>query len=173
MGQNNKSIELMRRFNWSWFKFGIAIAICIVAGFIGRCTASYNLSNEESDYNQELLTETDTIIPYEGEPSAEHPVTRTSDAITIKEEFSVHAEVFRIVDNYCKDANRKETISLVVLSNGITILKDMKDDWRKNSLARETYSKLSGYEYECTYIKGNDLKIYAYNERDKKKIKGD
>lgn len=111
--------------------------------------------------------------PIEGEMEKETPSARVVNKITITKQYSVQAEVFRLVDGYYKDANRKETISIVVLSNGITMMKKHFDGYgyARTFLGEERISKLPGYEYQCFSTDGKDDKVYAYNENDKKIVK--
>lgn len=157
---------------WSWSKFIIGFVICIVAGVIGRYTANYNFKKVISSFsssNVESSTNMDSIVSYsDNTNSVEGFEKEFGPKLTIKKEFSVKAEVFRLVDGYYKDANRKETISIVVLSNGITMMKKHFDCYdRQSTLGWEEISKLPGYEYQCFSTDGRDDKFYAYNENDK------
>ena len=80
----------------------------------------------------------------------------------------VKAEVFRLVNGYYKDANRKEEILIAVDSNGGYHL--------SYEFNRFTYvmgakiSSIRGYEYEiwCTEKDGNKI-VYAFNEDEMQK----
>ena len=77
--------------------------------------------------------------------------------------------VFRAVNGYYKDANRKEDITISVCSDGKRYLKP-KPSYSSNNVelaCQVKISSLKGYEYEIWYHeKGGDLKIYAFNEQD-------
>ena len=126
--------------------------------------------NSMSKQEQAVEQETYNDEQYDKPLSEEAPMLSIDDYATIEEEYSVKAEVFRVVNKYYKDALRKETISIVRLSNGITILKSYLHEYRYTAIGREQYSSLPGYEYQCISMKGNDIKVYAYNESDKKLV---
>ena len=157
----------MKKFSWK--RFSIALIICIALVFLGRWSANYTFKKElgsNSTIKKESTTAPNDISKMEKE------YARIANRITIKKEYTVEAEVFRIVDNYYKDAHRKETITIVVLSNGITMMKKhFSPLCEQTSNGWEEYSSLPNYEYQCFSIDENDSKVYAYNEVDKKLVK--
>lgn len=166
----------MKKFSWK--RFGIALIICVVCGFFGRWSANYKFKKELG--TNPTVKKESTTAPNEKYTTALNEISKIEkiekeyeNRITIKKEYTVEAEVFRIVDNYYKDAHRKETITIVVLSNGITMMKKHFSPLlcERTGNGREEYSKLPNYEYQCFSIDGNDSKVYAYNEDDKKIVK--
>lgn len=158
---------------WSWSKFIIGFVICIVAGVIGRCSANYNFQKEKdgfSNVNKELLVDSDSIQiivePIEEKPVVKQPSIR-KNIITIKKQYNIQAAVYRIVDGYYKNVNRKETIRPVLLSNGRVILRKYIND-NLCPYGYEEITSIPGYEYQIVDVVNNDAIIYAYNENDKK-----
>lgn len=159
---------------WSWLKFVIVFAICIIAGVIGRCTANYSFQKEHgslSNDNNELLVDSDsiqiTVEPIEEKPVEKQASTRKVNIITIKKQYTIQAAVFRAVGGYYKNVNRKETIRPVLLSNGRVILKKYLND-RLSTCGHEELTSIPGYEYQIVDVVNNNIIIYVYNESDKK-----
>ena len=167
----------MKKFSWK--RFSIALIICIALVFLGRWSANYTFKKELG--SNSTIKKESTTAPNDKKISTtasndiskmEKEYARIANRITIKKEYSVEAEVFRIVDNYYKDAHRKETITIVVLSNGITMMKKhFSPLCEQTSNGWEEYSSLPNYEYQCFSIDENDSKVYAYNEVDKRLVK--
>ncbi len=168
----------MKKFSWK--RFGIALIICVICGFLGRWSANYTFKKELG--SNSTIKKESTTAPNDKKISTtasndiskmEKEYARIANRITIKKEYTVEAEVFRIVDGYYKDTHRKETITIVVLSDGVTMMKKHFEPilYGRISIGKEKYSKLPNYEYQCFSIDGNDSKVYAYNEDDKKLVK--
>ena len=188
----------MKLFKWSLSKIGIAILVFIITAILGRWLANYNIRKEfnmVSSVNTEPQKDTDNIVntgnlvyidgklvdtdTIEGYPSFLDDIDdisqkeQTTNEIITKNNsikvYTVQAEVWRVVNNHYKDAHRKETIEIVTLSNGVTLMKKYFDA-HESQLGTEHLSSLPGYEYECYDTSGQYAIIYAYNEGDKKLV---
>ena len=89
----------------------------------------------------------------------------------------VKAGVFRLVNGYYKNTNRKEEILINVYSDGGYFLSDVLDDspldfGRFNYVMGARISPIQGYEYEIWCVeKGGNKIVYAFNIDEMEKVK--
>lgn len=156
----------MKKNKYNRVRFITAYSLMITVSFVGlMCLGCNGMAQNSTEAQQENYNDTDVDEQYD---TQDETMLSIDDMATVVEEYTVNAEVFRVVNGFYKDALRKEMISIIRLSNGITILKDYLGTYKYTAIGREKYSSLPGYEYQCISMNGNDIKVYAYNERDKK-----
>ena len=149
------------------------LILLVVITIIGCLLAPLAFTNNT---NVAIDESPDSLVAYSFNSQTEESPKDKSDFLLnveiekdIVEEKKVKAEVFRAVNGYYKDANRKEDITISVCSDGKRYLKP-KPSYSSNNVelaCQVKISSLKGYEYEIWYHeKGGDLKIYAFNEQD-------
>ena len=85
--------------------------------------------------------------------------------------------MFRLVNGYYKNTNRKEEILINVYSDGGYFLSDVLDDspldfGRFNYVMGARISPIQGYEYEIWCVeKGGNKIVYAFNIDEMEKVK--